>query len=130
MSFLDRWAKGDFGHTGGKASGAHSSQTIEMRRKRFAEHATEAARNLRDGQPSKTMGWYSALSPEGFVVTLRVGVKMLDCGEGRTHTFCKDAESAAVFIEAAAEAATAGILDSALERAQIKRKRRTQEATS
>lgn len=127
MSFLNRWAQGEFGQVQVKPFGGYSAPTIEDYRKRFVDSAKEAARKLREGVLPEPRGWYATRSPSGFVVTLRMGVKPIDAGGGRTQTLFNDAEGAAGFIEAAAQAASAGELDDALERARVKRKRRTQE---
>lgn len=126
MSFLQRWAQGHFGQVEAKAINGYERPTIATYRQRFASAAADAAKQLRAGNTGEKMGWCTK-SPRGFLVTLRLGVKALNCGGRRTQTIFPDAESAAAFMEAAAQAALAGELDDAIQQAQIKRKQRTQE---
>ncbi len=121
MSFLERWASGEFGQVEARKAAGYQRPSIEVYRQRFANAAIEAAHQLRSGKTDEKMGWCAKTS-RGFTVTLRLGTKPLDCGGGRTLTSFPDAESAASFMNVAAQAALAGELDDEIQRAQVKRR--------
>ncbi len=119
--FLQEWADEQFGTIEGKMLGGYQPPSTATYRTRFANGAKAAASKILAGDEPERMGWFTRRG-HCYVVTLRMGLKILDRGDGQTLTVFQDAGRAAQFLEAAATAALAGQLDELLERARPKKR--------